>query len=73
VDGDGLRAHAPGQLNPGAPNPGTSLGRGSGRAGEVANKQGTGQLGEVAPGEVGAMERSEVPEEYREQVRKYFP
>jgi hypothetical protein len=72
VDGKSLRAHAGGKLNPGAANPGVSMGRTTGRAGEVANRQGTGQLGVVAPDEVGAVERSDVPEEYREQVGRYF-
>ena len=48
------------------------MGRTPGRAGETANKAGTGQLGVVGPSEVGAVERSEVPEEYREQVGRYF-
>jgi hypothetical protein len=31
-----------------------------------------GSLGSVAPGEIGAVEQSEVPEEYREHVGRYF-
>ncbi len=34
---------------------------------------GQGALGEAAPGEVGGVDRSDVPEEYREQVGRYFP
>ncbi|MBW2458208.1 MAG: hypothetical protein JRI68_27130 [Deltaproteobacteria bacterium] len=72
LTGDSLRSRANAPINPGAPNPGKTMGRAPGRAGETANKQGTGQLGVVGPGEVGGVERSEVPEEYREQVGRYF-
>jgi hypothetical protein len=51
---------------------GTSLGRAPARAGETANQRGTGALGKVAPKEVGGVQRSEVPQEYREQVGRYF-
>jgi hypothetical protein len=50
----------------------TTEGRAPARAGETANQRGTGALEHAAPGEVGAVERSEVPEEYREQVGRYF-
>ena len=40
--------------------------------GETANQVGSGALGAVGPAEVGGMERSDVPEEYREQVGRYF-
>jgi len=49
-----------------------TLGRASARPGDTANQRGTGSLGSVAPGEIGAIEQSEVPEEYREHVGRYF-
>jgi hypothetical protein len=67
-----LRAKAKATVNPGAPLGGSTLGRAPGRAGESANQKGVGALGEVGPTEVGGVERSEVPEEYREQVGRYF-
>ena len=67
-----LRSKADGQIRPGAPMHAATLGRAPGRAGETANQLGTGTLGEVGPGEVGAVEGAEIPEEYREQVGRYF-
>ena len=49
-----------------------TLGRAPARPGDTANQRGTGSLGSVAPGEIGAVEQSEVPEEYREHVGRYF-
>ena len=73
VDGKGVIARADARLDgKGKPVPGTALGRTTGRAGETANVQGTGALGAAAPSEVGGIERSDVPEEYREQVGRYF-
>ncbi len=72
VDADDLRAHASAPLGAGAPMPGTVLGRAPARVGETANARGTGALGAVAPDEVGGVSRSEVPEEYREQIGRYF-
>jgi hypothetical protein len=72
VEAPELRAKAKGAINPGAPLSGSTLGRAPGRAGESANQKGVGALGQVGPTEVGGVERSEVPEEYREQVGRYF-
>jgi len=72
VDGPGVKARATGPINKAPSMPGVTLGRTTGRAGETANRQGTGALGQAAAGELGAVERSEVPEEYREQVGRYF-
>ena len=72
VTGKGLRAKARTRLLPGAPMHGSSLGRAPARAGETANQAGTGVLGQVGPDEVSGVQRSEVPEEYREQVGRYF-
>jgi hypothetical protein len=72
VAGPELRAKARARLDPRAPMHGTSLGRAPARAGETANQVGTGALGRAAPQELSGVERSEVPEEYREQVGRYF-
>ena len=72
VDGPGVKARATGPINKAPSMPGVTLGRTTGRAGETANVQGTGALGQAAAGELGAVERSDVPEEYREQVGRYF-
>ncbi|MBI4704191.1 MAG: hypothetical protein HY744_24035, partial [Deltaproteobacteria bacterium] len=72
VEGSEVRAQAGARPGAGTPMPGVVMGRTTGRTGETANRTGTGQLGTVGPGEVGAVERSEVPEEYREQVGRYF-
>ncbi len=72
LEGDELRSHARGPLSAGAPNPGSVRGRTPGREGETANLRGEKELGRVGPSEVGAVERSEVPKEYREQVGRYF-
>jgi hypothetical protein len=67
-----LRSKAGGKLLPGAPMHAGTLGRAPARTGETANQLGTGALGRVGPTEVGAVEGSEIPEEYREQVGRYF-
>jgi hypothetical protein len=72
VDGPGMKSRANGPINKGKPMPGIVMGRTTGKAGETANIQGTGALGGAAAGELGAIERSDVPEEYREQVGRYF-
>jgi hypothetical protein len=64
------RAHAPMNAAPGMP--GTTTGWTPGKAGGTANVRGTGALGAAGPAEVDGVDRSEVPEEYREQVRQYF-
>jgi hypothetical protein len=67
-----LRSKANAKMNPGAPMQGSTLGRAPSRPGETANRSGTGALGQAGPGELSGVERSEVPEEYREQVGRYF-
>jgi hypothetical protein len=67
-----LRSKAGGRLLPGAPMHAGTLGRAPARPGETANQLGTGALGKVGPTEVGAVEGAEIPEEYREQVGRYF-
>ncbi len=72
VDGDDLRAQAKTRLNSGAPNPRTIMGRTAGGAPETANKSSGGVLGRVGPGQVSGMDGTNIPEEYRQQVRRYY-
>jgi hypothetical protein len=72
IEGGDLRAHANAKINKGKPMPGMVMGRSSGRAGDTANIAGEGGIGNAGPGEIGGIERSDVPEEYREQVGRYF-
>jgi hypothetical protein len=72
IDGNGVKSKASARINKGQAMPGVVLGRSAGRAGETANLAGSGALGQAAPGEIGGVERSDVPEEYREQVGRYF-
>jgi hypothetical protein len=72
VEGGDMKARASAKINKGKPMPGMVMGRSAGRAGETANIAGAGALGAAAPAEIGGIERSEVPEEYREQVGRYF-
>ncbi len=70
--GEALRSKAGAQLLPGASMHGATLGRTPARAGETANQLGSGSLGSVGPTEIGAVEGTDIPEEYREQVGRYF-
>jgi hypothetical protein len=72
IEGGDLRAHASAKINKGKPMPGMVMGRSAGRAGDTANIAGEGGIGNAGPGEIGGIERSDVPEEYREQVGRYF-
>ncbi len=72
IGGDGVRARADTAIGKGRPMPGVVMGRTTGKPGETANLRGSGALGDVGPEEVGGIERSDVPEEYREQVGRYF-
>lgn len=67
-----LRSKAEARLQAGAPMHGATLGRAPARAGETANQLGTGSLGEAQKTEVGAVDHADIPEEYREQVGRYF-
>ncbi len=71
-DGKELRSKADARLLPGAPMHGATLGRAPARPGETANQLGTGSLGVVGQTEVGAVDGTDIPEEYREQVGRYF-
>jgi hypothetical protein len=72
VEAPELRSKANAKINPGTPMQGTTIGRAPGRAGETANQRGSGALGTVGPTELGGVERSDVPQEYREHVGRYF-
>jgi hypothetical protein len=72
VDAPELRAKANVKRSGVGPMHAATLGRAPARPGDTANQRGTGSLGSVAPGEIGAVEQSEVPEEYREHVGRYF-
>jgi hypothetical protein len=67
-----LRSKADPKLQPGVPMQGATMGRAPARPGETANQVGTGALGSAGKTEVGGVDRSQVPEEYREQVGRYF-
>ena len=72
VEAGTLRSRARGPLNRAQGMPGSTTGRLPGRSGGTANVQGTGALGAAAPSEIDGVDHSDVPEEYREQVRQYF-
>jgi hypothetical protein len=72
LDAKELRSKAGGTILPGAPMHAATLGRAPARTGETANQLGSGTLGRVGPAEVGAVEGADIPEEYREQVGRYF-
>jgi hypothetical protein len=72
VAGKELRSKAEARLQAGAPMHGATLGRAPARAGETANELGTGTLGQARQTEVGAVDHADIPEEYREQVGRYF-
>ncbi|RYZ05323.1 MAG: hypothetical protein EOO73_20070 [Myxococcales bacterium] len=72
VDAPELRSKANVPRSGAGPMHAATLGRAPARPGDTANQRGTGALGSAAPGEIGAVEQSEVPEEYREHVGRYF-
>ncbi len=72
VAGDTLRSRAQGPLNRGAPMPGTVTMWSEGKAGGTAVTPRTGDLRAAGATELDGVERSDVPTEYREQLRQYF-
>jgi hypothetical protein len=72
ITAESLRAKTRARMNPGAPMQGTSLGRAPAVPGETAIRAGPGAIGSAGPTEIGAVDRAEIPEEYREQVGRYF-
>lgn len=67
-----LRSKANAKVNGKAPTAGISVGRTDGRSGETAKTRGTGAIGDVGKAETNGVDKSDVPEEYRDQVGKYF-
>jgi hypothetical protein len=57
---------------PGVPLGARGFGRAPGQSGETANQVGTGELGSARADAIGAIEGSDVPEDYREHVGRYF-
>lgn len=72
VAGDTLRSRAQGPMNRGAPMPGTVTMWSEGKAGGTAVTPRTGDLRAAGATELDGVERSDVPTEYREQLRQYF-
>jgi hypothetical protein len=72
IAGNALRSKADARMQAGAPMHGATLGRAPARAGETADQVGTGSLGQARETEVGAVDHADIPEEYREQVGRYF-
>jgi hypothetical protein len=72
VDAQTLKSRAHGAINKGQAMPGSVTMYTQGKAGGTANTRGSGDLRVVGPSEVDGVERSDVPEEYRENVRQYF-
>jgi hypothetical protein len=70
--GSTLKSRATGPMNKATAMPGSITTLAPGRVGETANAHGTGNLGAVGPREIDGVDKSDVPEEYREQVRQYF-
>lgn len=69
---DAMRARAHARMNPGAPLPGNVTTLTPGHSGGVARVLRTGDLRSVGPSEVQGVDRSDIPAEYRDQVRVYF-
>lgn len=72
VDAQTLKSRAKGPMNRGPAMPGTVSTFSQGRGGGTATTRGTGDLRVVGPSEVDGVNKSDVPEEYRDQVRHYF-
>ena len=72
LGGDTLRSRAHGKINKSNAMPGSVQTTAQGHAGGTAKVRGTGDLRIVGPSEIDGVERSDVPQEYRDQVRQYF-
>ncbi|HWL88166.1 MAG TPA: hypothetical protein VNO21_20325, partial [Polyangiaceae bacterium] len=72
VDAQSIKSRAHGSLSKGQTMPGSVTTFLPGKAGGTANVRGSGDLRVVGPSEIDGVERSDVPEEYREHVRQYF-
>ena len=72
IDAPELRAKADTRVLPGVPLGAKGFGRAPGKSGETASQLGSGEVGEARSDAIGAIEHSDVPEEYREHVGRYF-
>jgi hypothetical protein len=72
IDADTLKSRPHGPMNKSHAMPGAVTTFTPGKAGGTANQRGTGDLRAVGPSEVDGVDRSDVPEEYRDHVRQYF-
>jgi hypothetical protein len=72
VEADAWKARAKGPMNASRAMPGAVTTFAPGRAGGTAIVPSTGDLATAAAKEVDGVEKSDVPEEYRDQVRQYF-
>ncbi len=72
VDAESLRAKAKGVGAHGTPLPGGSIERSAGSDGATAGVKGTGDLKGAAADQVSAVDRPEIPEGIRRQVKSYF-
>ena len=67
-----MNSKAHGQMNKSQSMPGQVSTYSQGKSGGTANQRGTGDLKTVAPSEIEGVDKSDVPQEYREHVRQYF-
>ncbi len=72
VPASAFKARARGPLNAAPLMPGTTTTWKPGEAGGTANVVGEGALGKIGTTEISGTDRSDVPQEYRDQVHKYF-
>ncbi len=67
-----LKSRARGPINKAQAMPGTQTGFVAGRAGGTAKTQGTAGVQSAGPSQVDGIDQSDVPQEYRDQVKQYF-
>jgi hypothetical protein len=72
LDGETLKSRAQAHLNAAAAMPSSVTTFTPGRPGDVATALTTGDLRAVGSGELDGVEKSDVPQEYRDHVRQYF-
>jgi hypothetical protein len=72
VDAPELRAKADARVLPGLPLGAKGFGRAPGKSGETASQLGSGDVGKARSDAIGAIEGSDVPEDYRDHVGRYF-
>jgi hypothetical protein len=72
VEAPELRSKADARVLPGVPLAARGFGRAPGRSGEHARETASGDVGAARADAIGAIEGSDVPEDYREHVGRYF-